>query len=443
MSVSGAAGAYFVDGEAPLVTIVVTDPATGNPIDHTTIIEDTDGKEGCLETGCPTPDGMWSHAYLFVHGPRANRGPVLTTAARATVVSDGPGPFNLNASGADLTVTVDQGKDIWTSNVDMLAATFTVDVADGTFVNVAQATGAEIVTWLNDNDDFAARAIAELNGDGEVELRSRNVGGLFAILRGGGDVTEGVFDGDTDVAVVGGYYPRNDLKQFTDPTSNDPKAAWTTGSITYQLDTVDDLQPGTYIASVEFAEAGRISGTNYRTPSVAKVTFDVNTTTEEPFVADSCNSCHQNADGEGYILDYARHYKMFDNGAVDQCGACHDYQDGNDGGGWFGGKPLNQRVHAIHYGADLTYPIQTVWYNRDPVAGRNWEINFPQDVLYCEACHSETGTSGSWMDSPSTLPCKGCHDGDAAQTHYRLMTYDPTPDSPYNGDEQESCEVCH
>jgi hypothetical protein len=47
------------------------------------------------------------------------------------------------------------------------------------------------------------------------------------------------------------------------------------------------------------------------------------------------------------------------------------------------------------------------------------------------------------MTNASRLPCMGCHDSQAASTHMLLMTYDPTPDNPWSGDEQESCQVCH
>lgn len=41
------------------------------------------------------------------------------------------------------------------------------------------------------------------------------------------------------------------------------------------------------------------------------------------------------------------------------------------------------------------------------------------------------------------LPCGGCHDSDAATSHMRLQTFDPTPATPWSGDEVESCTVCH
>lgn len=67
-----AAGGYYVAGEAPLVTIVLSDPTTGTPIDHTTITEANFHHSNRSQSGS---------AYLFVNGPRAERKPVLTTAA--------------------------------------------------------------------------------------------------------------------------------------------------------------------------------------------------------------------------------------------------------------------------------------------------------------------------------------------------------------------------
>jgi len=175
---------------------------------------------------------------------------------------------------------------------------------------------------------------------------------------------------------------------------------------------------------------------------------------EEKQVAGNCGSCHQETAGDqqafrGFVLDFARHYKIFDNTAVDQCHACHDYQpqtavDTTGDGRWMGGKPISRRVHAIHYGSSLNYPLSTVDYsNGDPLAGRNWDITFPQDVRNCQACHPDGTTSGSWASQASRLPCSGCHDAEAAMTHMSIMTLDPTPADPWSGDEVESCKACH
>ena len=433
-------GLYFVAGETPVVTIVMTDSETGAIIDHTTVVEDPDGKEGCdvADDPCPTRDGLFDHAYLMVDGPRARRVPVLSTVARVEVESDA-GPFDLSAADT-LDLVVDGGMDLQT-RTDEYPATISVDVADGTFVDDTAATVDEIVTWLNDDVAFADRAIAYVTEDDGVGIRSRNLGDFFSLQLEDSDVTTEVFDGDTEEKVIGGSYAYNNLLSRTSASNNDPKVAWSTGEITYTLDPVDDLQPGTYVASVEITDAGRISDTDYRTPSVAKVTFQVGQADEELAPAGNCDSCHQGPDG-GFIFDQARHHKIFDQTAIDQCGGCHDYQNRYATGDWSGGNPIARRVHAVHNGSALNYPVETVGHD-DTVAGRYWDITFPQDVRNCETCHETGTTSGSWATNPSRLPCSGCHDSDAAAAHIKLQTWDPTSDDPWSGDEEESCAVCH
>jgi hypothetical protein len=168
----------------------------------------------------------------------------------------------------------------------------------------------------------------------------------------------------------------------------------------------------------------------------------VGTADEEPLVAGSCASCHQNDTGQGYVLDFPRHNKIFSDTATDQCGACHDYQNGHDTGAWYGGKPINRRVHAVHFGSSLNHPNTTVDHS-DTVAGRNWDITFPQDVRYCESCHSDDDSSGTWMTNAARLPCSGCHDSDEAMAHMAVGVWDLTPEDPWSGDEEESCQVCH
>jgi hypothetical protein len=100
---------------------------------------------------------------------------------------------------------------------------------------------------------------------------------------------------------------------------------------------------------------------------------------------------------------------------------------------------IARRVHAVHVGSSLNYPIPTVGYsNGDPVAGRYWDITLPQDPRYCDqTCHTDK-SSGTWATKQSRMPCYGCHDSDAAQAHFRSATYDPTPTNPWSGDEEES-----
>ena len=435
-------GTHFVDGEAPLVRIVLNED--GKPIDHTTVVEDTDGDEGCLASGCPPSDGMFSHVYFFVHGPRANRNPVLTTAARAVVRSAGAGPFDLSAKGARLALTVDGGQEM-RSRLSSASGTITVAVMEGTWRDVAVATPGEIVAWLNRNRGFAARAIAYIE-NGNVAIRSRNLGMFYSIKLESGPVTDAVFGGDTAVHALGTSFLFNNVVQFRDVSTNDPKARWEMGAITYQLDSVDDLASGTYVASVQISGRGRVSDGNYKTPSVAKVTFQVGTPTEELPTAGNCGMCHQGPQGTGFVLDFLRHNKILDNTAPDQCGACHDGQSQEVSGDWAGAQPNTRRVHAVHFGSTLNYPLATVGYRNPPIdsiPGRNWNITFPQNILNCETCHPAGTTSGTWKTNPSRLPCSGCHDSQSAQAHMRLQTFDPTPANPWNGDEQESCRVCH
>lgn len=58
-------GTHYVAGEAPGVTVTVRDAGTGEVVDPATITEED-----------------WERGYLFVSGPRAKTGPVLTTAAK-------------------------------------------------------------------------------------------------------------------------------------------------------------------------------------------------------------------------------------------------------------------------------------------------------------------------------------------------------------------------
>lgn len=444
-------GTHFEAGESPVVSIVINE--NGTPIDHTSVVEDTDGDEGCPDPdACPVRDGDFDRVYLLVHGPRAERNPVLTMAARAAIVG-ATGPFDLSGA-TKIALQVDNGQDLLSSTGggSITRGNISVELDPvAAFAVPAAATAGEVVDWLNGDAAFAARAIAYLDeATGGAAIRSRNLGKFFAVQLEAGDVNTAVFGGDTDIHVPGGFYPRNNLIQFTDPADNDPKATWNVASIEYELDPVDDLKPGTYIASVEIGDAGRINGDNYKTPSVAKTAFQVGTPDEELAPAGNCGTCHQGPQGTGFILDYPRHYKIFDNTAIDQCGACHDYQsqrataDANSSDGWAGARPIAKRVHAVHYGSRLDYPLLTVNYSRgDPVAGRNWDITFPRDILECETCHTDDSSSGSWKTEPARIPCSGCHDSDEATAHMKLMTYDPTPDSPWNGDEEESCKLCH
>ncbi|MBK6684773.1 MAG: OmcA/MtrC family decaheme c-type cytochrome [Deltaproteobacteria bacterium] len=439
-------GTHFVAGESPVVSIVLSE--NGTPIDHTTVIEDA-AAEGCVVSGCPPQDGAFRTAAFFVHGPRAERKPVLTTTARAVVIAPTAGPYDISASGASLGIIVDGGRSLIrydaTGGDYTMLGTFSVAVSAGTFADRAAATPAEIVTWLNANTNFRRRAIAYLDAaTGRLALRSRNLGEFFSIQLQAGPVTTAVFGGGVAIHNIAANTASNNISRRTNPANNDPKVAWDTGAITYTLDPVDDLVPGTYVASIEITDRGRIDAVNYQTPSVATVTFQVGTATEELPPARNCNSCHQGPDGRGFVLDFSRHNKLFGDNAVDQCGACHDNLSQNSVGNFTGAKSIVRRVHAVHFGNTLNYPLTTVGYSGgDPVPGRNWDIAFPMDVRNCQSCHPDGTTSGTWETKAARLPCGGCHDSDAATAHMSINTYDLTPADPFSGDEQESCRTCH
>jgi hypothetical protein len=471
-------GTHFVAGESPVITIVLSDPATGTPIDHTTVVEDAAG-EGCVTTATDTTtctnaaDGQFRAGNLYVNGPRAKRIPVLTTAARAKVTSALVEPWNLSAGGASLRLVVDNGNFIVKRNhytsgsglEDVLVpGDFTVTLPaagaalDALFADPRNATAAEVAAWLNGDTatfdynerefHFRDRAIAYVE-NGRLLIRTRALGSENPSIQVPVAANGlGIFT-DTAVKIPG---QANQLRAMTDPTKNDPKAVRTAASITYTLDPVDDLVPGTYMINVEMADRGRGAATgNYRTPSIGVATFQVKQADVEKPIADGCTSCHWSTNavgqGVGFVLDPVRHNKPFNAQAIDQCGGCHDYASGEttasltwtNGGG--GGKPIGKRVHSVHVGSSLNYPVITIDHE-DTTMGRGWQITYPQDVRNCESCHS-AATSGTWKTTPSRLACMGCHDSDAATAHMKLQVYDPTPVAPWSGDEQESCAACH
>jgi hypothetical protein len=434
----------------------------GVPIDHTTVVED-DAGEGCVTT--PTDrsvctnaaDGKFRAANMYVTGPRAKRIPVLTTAARAKISSATTGPWNL-AAGGDLRVVVDGGNFIvkfgHLGEDVLVPGDFTVTLPAAALTSAA--TADQVVAWLNgpgavfDYNEreflFSDRAIAYVEG-GKVSIRTRGVGTFNPSVQiPEASKSLGLFT-DTAVKVAGSAVQ---LRQRTTASNNDPKFTWSTANLQYALDPVDDLVPGTYMINVEFADRGRGATGVYRTPSIAVATFQVKQAAEEKPIADSCTSCHWSTNavgqGVGYVLDPVRHNKPFNAQAVDQCGGCHNYKSGETvaartwttGGGT---KPISKRVHAVHNGAKLNYPVLTVDHE-ESIPGRDWRITYPMDVRNCESCHS-AATSGTWQTVPNRLACMGCHDADAAQAHMKSQVWDPTPTAPWSGDEAEACAACH
>lgn len=221
-------------------------------------------------------------------------------------------------------------------------------------------------------------------------------------------------------------YANNDVRVLRDKTKEDPRVTRTADSLIYQLDDVAKLGPGTYTAYVEVAPASGLGGWAYQN-------FQVGTTTPEPMVATNCTDCH----GDSRMHASSRAVTF----TPDICKSCHDYQHQMTGKtSWqtsqygFGVAPLARRVHGVHFGHYLDKPKEI-----NPGADFS-NVIFPQDVRNCTKCHSQSST---WTEKPSRLACLACHDSDYATYHANSMTFDFTPSDPWNGDEIETCIVCH
>lgn len=223
-------------------------------------------------------------------------------------------------------------------------------------------------------------------------------------------------------------YIYNDLRVRTEPSDEDPMLSRTSTELVYELDDVAGLEPGTYQVFVQIRHVN--------TPSSLKVLkFLVETDEEEPEIATNCADCHGDTNIHG-SYPYSE--------APGLCKNCHDYERQLDNnGGWddrnwgFGAAPMSRRVHGVHFGKYLDKPEEI---HGEEDAEHFSGIIFPQDVRNCVKCHSE---SDMWTEEPSRLACLACHDSDEAWTHASLQTSDSTPDEPWNGDEVETCVVCH
>jgi hypothetical protein len=298
----------------------------------------------------------------------------------------------------------------------------------------------------------------------------------------------------------------NDMRVRTGanaPMQDDVSATKLTGVISrvdaakiqYQLSAIPStMAAGTYVVFIQ-ANKKSTAGVVPKTQSIASATFKVGQAADEPRVAYGCQDCHSTMMWHDNVTNGApgSHPAKFD---PDQCGSCHDYVaqavpistgtgttyktsinaagdevftpvtlPAGSGQAWktggnnmgFVSAPIARRVHGVHNGgtrrADgspmLNYPFEV--YNNENVT-----IGFPMDVRNCEKCHNST-TSGTWKSKPSRVACLACHDSDAAYAHAALQTLDPTPaiatvapaantkptSGPFNGDELESCPVCH
>ena len=297
LTVNTPARGYFVNGESPVISIALKDAVTKAVIVPNTVIQDNTGSEGCIPnaagTACTVPrDNLFTAASVYVTGPRGQRVPVLTYAARAKVTSTSAGPWNLSALSASaraLRVKVDGGMSMLTYNNDNVYEGYGADeliTGDITVTLPADNTLTvdNVVNLLNANPTFHERAIAYVedalnnpafspdnNIRGRLSIRSRGVlarnksgevtktaaqrnvlvvtspAGMFTANQFGFSGTSAsVRIINTFTTATGGFVTIDPKTNFTDPTA-----------IKYTLDPVDDLAPGTYGINVEYADAGR------------------------------------------------------------------------------------------------------------------------------------------------------------------------------------------
>lgn len=416
-------GTYYVAGEAPVVTMVFKNDAGDSIGDHTVVSSNN-----------------FSTASLFVYGPRSRALPVLTSTAdlgvdtkRATVTCATNGPWAIN------------GK------------TFKIAIngSDPQEITIVGTNAAQVVASLNP-------VITNLNGGCIASVSGKKVV-LKSLIRGAnakieiytGEVTSAmgwrargvVIDPDVFVAAVS--TPGNDLRAIpnADPLDFiDPRPTRTTSNITYQLDDVAGLTPGTYHIYVYYLPVATNKVAGIANPTgVGHMMFQVGTGTTEKKVATNCTDCHGNT--IWHLYEGPIHAEPFD---TDYCLACHDYSHPNTGdmfknqggtsvNGWsgFGAMPIVRRVHGVHRAHYLEHSEEIYANATKDTFG---DIIFPQDIRNCTKCHAETDT---WKQKPSRMACLACHDSDDAKAHGKLMTYIPDPDDPYGPTAVESCGVCH
>lgn len=418
-------GTYYVAGETPVVTLVIMDDSGTNAIDHTKVT-----------------DANFSTASLFVYGPRSRTVPVLTSTARnvnsklrASVTNNKDGPWAIN--GKTFTIAVNGSAP---QNITIVGASNLV-------------TAAEVVASLNS-------VITNLNGGARASVSGARVN-IKTLIQGANARFE-IYNGDVttamvwkrppntvmepDVTVAVSSLPSNDLRALSDPLDyTDPMVTRNTTNITYRLDDVAGLTPGTYgIYAYYLPKAGKIPGITNLT-GIGHLMFQVGTATPEKKIATNCRDCH--GDTIWHLSEGPIHPEPFD---PDYCKACHDYahtstgdmfknQGGTSLNGWsgFGAMPIVRRVHGVHRAHYLEHP-EEIYANATKDTFGN--IIFPQDIRNCTKCHAETDT---WKQKPARMVCLACHDSDAAKTHGKLMTWIPDPNDPYGPTAIETCEVCH
>jgi hypothetical protein len=439
-------GKFYVAGEKPTVSIVVKD-SKGNPVDHT------------------KADTLFSTANLYVYGPRDNAVPVLTTGARngiskasASVTNSVGSPkgwtfaagdtFKIAVNGAAPQVltaptglqTPDQVAK-WLGS-SLTGVTVTSSASAGTVTIRSSVTGAQSRIEIYSSPVTSTMAWKPLP---QPIVKDAVVNGKAAGTTFGGP---GTVVGQTSGTTMEPYVLAANVSTVGNTLlgTSDPAVSKTADKITYQLDDVKGLPPGTYMAYAYTNSATIKTDNGWPRAALGIVTFQVGTATVEPKIAENCSTCH--GDTVMHLNESHVHPEPFD---TDYCLACHDYGRtgtgdlwANTGGtstsGWagYGAKPIAARVHGVHFGAYLSHPEYV--YSGNP--NMAIDIIFPQDIRNCTVCH-DSKTSGSWMTDPNRLACSACHDSDADLAHMTLQTQNPNPSDPYSPQAVETCTVCH
>jgi hypothetical protein len=425
-------GSFYAAGDKPVVTLVIKDN-NGNAIDHTQV-----------------DNANFSTAGLFVYGNRATSVPVLTGAAkngnsklRASLSSGAatgsPAGWTF-AAGDKFKIAVNSNPPVELSAPE--GRQTPAQVRDWLTVNLSGVTVTSSATnvTIRSNIQGEKSSIDIYNSPVTAKMGWKTAGVAFSLGKTAGVTMEPY------VNPARASYPTNDLRRLSDPLDYmDPAVTRNADNITYQLDDVDGLTPGTYMVYVWIQPvAGR--NANFTRPAIGFMNFQVGTATEEKKVATNCTDCHGNT--IWHLDEGPQHPEPFD---TDYCKACHDYGRlnigiafANNGGtsqnGWsgFGAGPLSRRLHGVHFGRYLEHPEQIYAGNADAFT----EVIFPQDVRNCQKCHDST-VSSAWVEKPSRLACMGCHDSDAANAHARLNTENLTPADQWANDRTETCVVCH
>lgn len=448
-------GKFYVAGETPKLSVIIKDDA-GKAIDHTK-----------LDTS------SFSTANLFVYGSRYQSVPVLTNRAKNGISKDRAAITNARAaSGTPAGWTFAAGDTFKVSINGKPPVELTVPTGVQTPAQVrdwlqtslgsdATVTSSATTVTIRNNVQGGEKSRIEIyNSPVTTKMAWKPLGTASKVTswRGSGATVEPY------VVIGASSFPNIELRKPADPLDYvDPNVIRNVGDISYQLDNVAGLTPGTYFVYAYVVPNGLLPGTlaapgpsgqisaaakalNVSRHGIGLMSFQIGTATEQKKVATNCANCHSNT--IWHLDEGPLHATNFD---ADWCRACHDYArytsgDGfnNQGGttlsGWsgYGAVPAVRRLHQLHRGAYLDHPEQI--YSGNPDFGR--EIIFPQDIRNCTKCHS-ADTTGTWKTEPSRLACMSCHDSDQANSHAILMTNNPNPADPWNANRVETCKACH